>query len=396
MKNSTEQLIHDFRVAMRVKENRVVHWQAINGDTRGKARIRNISESGMLLQTRSDFKPYDHCVFSFDADMGMKNYIPQTGRLVWSRRNTLSPDGHDCGVQFIEPSDFVRERLQRRVDRGVYRQKIRKVAGKISGVFLILAFFCLTAFALWLQQDVVRNVKATSVQMLAVADQQAGLYRHVGAKYLQSQADLLAANQELSIIRKDFLENQGMLKSVSNELSVIKVVLAETQAALARSKENFTVLTDVAETEIRSRQSEFETAMALLTEKNQQLVKELKNLDQQLLFSVGNVQTQEEAEQWLETYRTRMLKIKQKINHFRRQAKNIRLDAQKEMDRIKMVLGNNGYFMKNGNTVVVDQVKYDSVTAHNLDNILNSSVSSVGNPEQIAPRKVDINVGFFK
>lgn len=392
----SEQLIHDFRVATRVKENRRVRWQAINGDAKGQAKIRNISESGMLLETGSDFKPYDHCVFSFDADLGMENYIPQTGRLVWYRRNTVSRDGHNCGVQFIEPSDFVRTRLIHRVNRGLQWLKMRRAAANFGGVLLVLGVIVLTGFALWLQQDVVQNIQQSSTQMFVVADRQAELYRHFGMLYKKSQADLVMANDELGEMRRQYMINQDMLKNVAAELSSTRTILAQTQEALARSQGDVSSLAANAETEITAKQMEFENAVALLTEKNRQLTDELKSLDEQLMFYAGNVMNEADAKKWLDLYRDRLGKVKEKIAHFRRQARGVRQDAQREMDRVKMVLGNNGYFMRNGQKVVVDAEKYQNVTVENAGEILNSLAIPADNTQDGSPRKVDIDVDFFK
>lgn len=391
MTKTIGRLINDLRVDSRVGENRTVRWQAINGDAKGRARVRDISESGMLLEINSDFKPYDHCVFSFDADLGMKNYIPQTGRLVWHRQGRAFAKRHFCGVEFIEPSDFVRERLTKRVDGGLRRQRIKRVAAGFLAAALMAGVIGLTGFALWLQQDVMTNVQKSNAQMLAVADGQASLARDYAGKYRHSQAELALANRELGETRHQYLESQVMLKNVSEELARTRGILSRTEEVLVQARGNLSSLELVV-----AAKTDLENAVTLLTEKNRQLTEEMKIMNDQMMFYSGDVADLDEGRRWLGMYRERVMKVKEKIRHFRRQAGAVRLEAQREMDRVKLILGNNGYFTRNGETVPVDTARYERVTADNAAVILNPSSPVAGAGGKIAPRKVDIDVDFFK
>jgi hypothetical protein len=391
MTKTISQLINDLRVDSRVGENRTLRWQAINGDARGRAKVRNLSESGMLLEINSDFKPYDHCVFSFDADLGMKNYIPQTGRLVWHRKKRDFLKRNYCGVEFIEPSDFVRERLIKRVDRGLRRESIKKVMSGFLGAALMAGVIGLTGFALWLQQDIVKNVQQTNARMLEVSGLQASLARSYAVKYRNSQAELALANNELGEARLQYLESRGMLRNVSEELARTKGILSQTEEVLTRARGDLSVLESAAAAKIN-----LEDAVTLLTEKNRQLAEEMKILNDQMMFYSGNVDDPKDGIRWLEMYRERVMKVKEKIRHFRRQAGAVRLEAQREMDRVKLILGNNGYFVRKGESVPVDTEKYERVTADNAAFILDSSSPGAGAGGVNTSRKVDIDVDFFK
>ena len=88
---------------------------------------------------------------------------------------------------------------------------------------------------------------------------------------------------------------------------------------------------------------------------------ELAVVDAKLRYYSGEVKDTAEGRQLLKLYKSKMKLVKSKIRSFKREVKWAKKAAQKENDRIKALLGNNGYFMKNGETVEVDYRKYNAV-----------------------------------
>ena len=62
----------------------------------------------------------------------------------------------------------------------------------------------------------------------------------------------------------------------------------------------------------------------------------------------------------MQLYHDKMNLVKSKIKDFRIEAKKVRTQALREMDRVRVLLGNNGYFVKNGEAVKVDIESYNS------------------------------------
>ena len=99
-------LLKDDRKDLRIKENVQVPWQIKYKQRNGLARIKNISASGMLIETDRAFDLKDECIFSFDSSLGDNTYIPQVGRLVWHKRKKFSKNRYLCGIKFVEATIF--------------------------------------------------------------------------------------------------------------------------------------------------------------------------------------------------------------------------------------------------------------------------------------------------
>src|SRR3989338_5967134 len=79
------------RKNLRVGDNLTLSWQIKDDNVQGKAKIRNISETGMMIETVAVLPPYDNCVFSFAPTIPTNNMIPLEGRKVWARRGEFFP-----------------------------------------------------------------------------------------------------------------------------------------------------------------------------------------------------------------------------------------------------------------------------------------------------------------
>ena len=85
MANRVESVL-DSRRNIRIKENRGVAWRVNGGEIQGKGKIKDISTSGMMIEMQSDTLPLEGSVVSFDANLGHNNFVPQSGRLIWTNQ----------------------------------------------------------------------------------------------------------------------------------------------------------------------------------------------------------------------------------------------------------------------------------------------------------------------
>ena len=74
---------------VRVKENTRLLWHVRESGLVGHGRIRNLSASGMLVELTSVNAFPDQSIFSFDSNLNDANYIPDTGQLVWRKKNVF-------------------------------------------------------------------------------------------------------------------------------------------------------------------------------------------------------------------------------------------------------------------------------------------------------------------
>ena len=152
--NRLNATFHDPRLNYRIKENKKVFWRMPATQEYGIARIRNLSNSGMLIELSSRSNPSRGSLISFDTELGHENYIPQTGRLVWSKPKDYVSDQYICGIEFVQPAEYVLTKLRRRVQEALNkvnkRDQFRTV---IYFSFFVLAC-SLLGYVLWMSSDI--------------------------------------------------------------------------------------------------------------------------------------------------------------------------------------------------------------------------------------------------
>jgi len=376
MKNRINQFLNEARCNLRVRENSRVLWCIKERKVKGLGKVRNISRTGMLLETNSSIKPQAGHLFSFDSDLGQGNFIPQNGRLVWHKKKPSLNDRYLCGIEFVNPAEYVSNRLHQRVQKKiVHFTNLKKVKNCLS-VLLFSGLVALTGFVLYTSQQIFQTMRDTNKNMISAAGGQAALTRNYTNLYHDTEMKLVSTLVELDSTKNLYQESQTMLGSANGELQSAKEILVQTEAMLARFKQNNIGL----QGEFNSFKSSSEQQLALLEEKNTRLASELDVLNDRVKYYEGGVKNFDEGRMLLINYRDKMKLVKSKIREFRREAGHFRSLALREMDRIKMELGNNGYFVKDGKDVKVDIESYEALR-------LDSAKSS---------RQVEIDVNNFQ
>lgn len=376
MSNQSNVLYNDARNNLRVKENKKVSWHVDHGDIRGEARIKDISISGMQLEMKSDCMPTDNSYFFFDSTINKDNFIPKVGRLVWHKKKNLGKNKFVCGVRFVEPAEDVLSNLRQRVQSGILRFTRQRRIGTAVEFSFIIGIFGLTAYVLWLSHSIYSQVKQSSDRLESVASTQSTVTRNYMQKYQASEVALVNlkeemtnVTQELSTTKRMYSESQQMLSSVTKELEQTKLALVQTEEMLTNAKTEIKNIKELNARDIAKQKKEFETAIALMQDKNIQLEGELNRLQSELDYYAGNIKNIDEGRALMELYKTRMKLVKSKIKHYNREAQGMRKSAMAERDRIRMILGNNGYFMKDGQTIKVDEAKYNDPSSESINNV---------------------------
>ena len=384
LKNRISDFMADSRSNMRVEENRRIAWQALGGRYKGQGKIRNISTAGMLLETAAEFKLFDRCTFSFDTDLGAENFIPQKGSVVWYKQIGRG-SRYLCGISFVEPAEYVLSKLQRRVQKRV------RNASKEENMFLLMNTLFVTftvsivGYIVWQSAVLYQDLMKTNAKMSTVISDQTALTRTYSELYLQSEIKLAGAHLELSETQKLYQESQGILTDVSQELQTTQAILKETETMLlaAQSQLASTEGDKAALSQELVQLSNFQEMAAELETKNKQLNNEMSVIEKRLKFYQGDAANLKEAQELMKLYREKMTLVKSRIKMFKQEALEMRANALNEKDRIQLILGNNGYFVKNGSVVKVDEAKYESAT-----------LDDVGQPATQPNAKVKVDVNF--
>lgn len=384
MVNYSEIERQEIRRNVRVGDNRELIWHLQNSDLKGQGRIRNISTSGMLLETNGLFIPNNRCTFLFSTSLGIDNYVPKQGRVIWTKKKTEKENKYLCGVQFSEPAGFILAKLHRRVEQGIKKVKLGKLSKQISNFLFSFLILGLTGVVIWLSGSIYQDMVVANHQLIKTSSQQAALTRNYVSLYQQTQQKLQGALAQLTVTRNLYRQSRVELTEVTKELEATKAILSETELMLAQAKQNQADTTGLNEAELQKTRAELMNTVALLEEKNEQLLGEMGLINEKIAYYEGNIQSATEGKSLIRDYRLKLKNVKSKIRHFVKEAKLARVSALSEQDRIRLILGNNGFFIKDGQRIQVDEEKFNSAT---LDSAEGKTVS--GNDVKIDVTFVD-------
>jgi hypothetical protein len=383
---------HEARANVRVKTDNYVSWRIQNSSRAGEGRVRNISTTGMLLETNSDAAPSESAIFSFVSGLGIDNFIPQTGQLVWSKKKTFPSNGYLIGVKFIDTPENIFPKLQQKIQDGMTQVIKSRQIEKVSGVLVGAIFLVLSGYMVWLSTIIYKGMKNSNDTLVENSQQQAILTQTYSNLYHVTEDKLTSVTAELDVTKKLYEESQLQLSSVNKELEMTKNILAQTEAMLTSAKTNNSQLKDevqstrdLNEKQLAQMKVTLTKTIATLEQNNNQLGQEVRDLRDKLDFLAGNVKNETEARHLLALYSNRIRTVKGKIGGFKRLAMKAKTQALKERDRIRTSLGNNGYLVRNGEIVKVDADKYNAATA---------AILTEAQTPTIEEHKVKVDVNF--
>lgn len=359
MLNRAHVLLRDDRKDLRINENGRVSWQIKYKQRKGQARIRNISATGMQIETDTAFDPNEECIFSFDSRIGKEDYIPQIGRLVWHRKKRLSGRKYLSGIKFLEADEQVLGRMRRHVKEGIVRFLRRRRVTTTIGFLLCLVFIVLMEYVVALSGNIYRDVTVANEKMLSVSGQQALVARSYANKYQNSQVELTRQTEKLTVASELITQNKAALVLFAKELEATGALLNHTEMMLTQSSIRNTGLNkEILDLQVQVR--------AHLTR------------EKSAVAAAG-------AKLSMAEYRNRLRSIKSRMRRLKVEERVVKVAAIALMDSQKSRLGNNGYFVRQGQAVEVDQNQYQRITRDEFPS-----------PVAQANRKVEIDVTFFE
>jgi len=359
-------LLKEERKDLRIKEDEHLSWRIKYKQRDGRARIRNISATGMQVETNVPFDPKEDCILSFDSTLGEKNYIPRLGRLVWSRKKRFSPGNYLCGIKFLEADEKVLTRMRNRVERGVKRYLSHRRITTTIGFMLCIAAIVMIEYITYSSTMIYRKVTAANSMMAGVAAHQTSLTRNTSRRLQMAEANLTNQSEKLQIARQIIAEDKLALSLFAKDLDATQALLGSTEEMLTESK--------VENAQLSEQNTQLSTEIAALqAEVQAQLAKQAS------AAAVANV------EMSMAEYRLKLQSIKDKMRQLKDKDRAARFAAVARMDAQKSKIGNNGYFVKKGRTVNVNEDQYNRL-----------DVASFTTPAtQNVNRDVEINVTFF-
>ena len=350
----------DDRSELRISENERLYWQIKYKQREGVARIRNISTTGMRMETNALFDPQEECILTFETDLGDDNFIPQRGRLVWQKRNPFSRNSYSCGIRFLDADEQALNRMRQRVQEGVQRYVKRRRVTSAVGMIVTMLSAAMIILAIWFSAKIYKDVTRANERILGISSQQALLTQNYMRLYRTSEQSLADKTEKLDIANEIIQENKVALILFEKELEATSALLDRTEEMLTDANEQNTKLSS----EILALQAQVEAQKA----------KELSD------SAVADV------ELTMAEFREKLRDIKQQMRQLKEKEIAARAAAQAEIDHQKALLGNNGYFIRAGEIVQVNDELYERLDVGPLA----PPVATQAN------RDVQIDVTFFE
>ena len=346
-------LKEESRRHVRIKENTRLLWHIKESGLVGHGRIRNLSASGMLVELTSVNALPDQSIFYFDSNLNDANYIPDTGKLVWRKKKRFSSNGYLCGFQFADLPLVLLYRLKKRVEVGV-KNLIRmwKINRAVS-IFLGVVTGALIGYAAWLGGIIFQDVSRSNEGLLATATQQADLTREYQRLYADTTLRLADVTLELNQTTALYADTTRRLADVTLELNQTIALYQESQKFLQATQQELAV--------VKSVLSQTESFLAAAQAKNVEA--------EQQTVAAGSQAGRASAAL---------------INQFKYENHLARISALAERDRVRLLYGNQGYFVKSGQPVQIDEQQYQAASFDALS------------PEKTPNPKVRVNVAVFQ
>jgi len=338
--NRAHILLKDDRKDLRINENASIPWQIKYKQREGIATLRNISISGMLVETDTSFNPKDECVFSFDSDQEAGIYIPQLGRLVWHKKKRFSRTKYLSGIMFMEADTMLLKQMRSRVQLGVDRfVKMRRVT-TVTGFCLCAVIVGMIGALVWYSNGIYRDVATANQNMLGISSQQTVLAATSINLYRGNEIKLAEATEKLNIASQLIEEDKVAIALFSQELEATKALLSQTETMLIQANDRNVEINNELQA-LRARGGIISSQQAFIADKN--------------IMSIASAQS------LMSTYRMRIKSVKNEIKRLKGANRAARSVAIAQIDGQKLQVGNNGYIVKDGQFVHVDEGRYSDL-----------------------------------
>lgn len=335
--NRAHILLKDDRQDLRITENVSIPWQIKYKQREGIAKLRNISVSGMLIETDTSFNPQDECVFSFDSNPEAGIYIPQIGRLVWHKKKRFSRKKYLSGIKFMEADAEVLTQMRSRIKVGVEQFVKRRRVTTIAGFCLCAAIVSIIGALVWYSSGIYRDVTTANQRMLGVSGQQTALSQSYGNLYRANEVKLAASIEKLNVASQLIVEDKAAIALFTQELEATQALLSQTEIMLIQANDR-------------------NNALQALNAQGGAVSSE------QALIADENIMSIADAQSMMSTYRMKIKSVKSQIKRIKGENRVARAAAITQIDDQRRQIGNNGYIIKDGQIVRVDEGQYNSLT----------------------------------
>lgn len=234
------------------------------------------------------------------------------------------------------------------------KDQTRKVRNTV-GLLLTIVMLSLTGYVLYIQSGNYQTLQQTTDLDSDAYAKQSKNYRHYVREYTTAKQQL---NETQARLQKMTLE----LELVSKELDSTKSMLRETEALLTQAQQENLVLKGDPEAmsnmqKLFGNQAAASKNVEDLQKQNEAYVGQLSQLRGELTNYQTNVSDIKEAKSMISELKSKIREVRDKMRSLKKDAEQAREAAQIERDRQLLLLGNNGFVIKDGESQLTDKPK---------------------------------------
>lgn len=122
--------------------------------------------------------------------------------------------------------------------------------------------------------------------------------------------------------------------------------IAETEVIVAQLKQENAVLQE--KVKLLDKMAELEANIAQMKEKNTALLNEIDRLEKETLLHPEKVKSLDEGRTLMAKFRSRFQGLERRIHAIKQEMHTAKVTAQKEIDKKRSLVGNNGFLVRNG------------------------------------------------
>ena len=171
------------------------------------------------------------------------------------------------------------------------------------------------------------------------------IYQQITLNY-----EILAASQRMT---EQLLDHQTTLtKEYAQKLTLLEENFKETQTLLSGVQEENRKLNQ--QIVLLSQVTDLQSTVSSLKEENTQILLEINDLKRQLAYERKDVESIPEGLAFIKRFKDRIFKVKGQIKELKNNAYLQKIADQREKDRTALMLGNNGFLIRDGQLTVAN------------------------------------------
>ncbi|MBF0330564.1 MAG: hypothetical protein HQL17_01400 [Candidatus Omnitrophica bacterium] len=210
---------------------------------------------------------------------------------------------------------------------------------KLRNILLVVAGI-LSVYILVMWYFNIKTLNQTVAVVEQVADDQSKNFRFYVKEYKETKVELDVANEKVVTLTAELEAANAELSNTRLELSSLQGVNDELKGTI-QSLENF-------KAKALAKGEALENMINAFKKKNKQLDADLQSVRKELATFQPDISDTKEGRAKILLFKNHIVMVKKNMNILKQQAVTVKIEAQKQRDRLEMLYGNNGYMVKGG------------------------------------------------